>query len=103
MKSIERLKKKVKQNGGDTLGDDEFDKIMNKKDPGGSGKKKAPGVLSQVKDKHNKKNQFKAKGGKGHFKGSGKKQDARTGKKRTINQPRSKNGNKRQKSKKGIV
>jgi rRNA-processing protein EBP2 len=58
IKNIEKLKKRVKQNGGDTLGDDEFDKIMNKKDQG-KGKKKGPGVFDTVRDKQKKKNQFK--------------------------------------------
>jgi len=56
IKNIEKLKKRVKQNGGDSLGDDEFDKIMNKKDMGGKGKKKGPGIFNTVRDNQKKKN-----------------------------------------------
>ena len=60
-------------------------------------------MLNTVRDKQKKKNQFKAKGMKGHFKGGAPKKESGKGGKRTINKPRSKNQSKRSKSRKGIV
>lgn len=103
LKAIEKLKKRVKANGGDALADDEFDKIMNVKNPGGTGQKKGPGALQQVREKQKKKNQFKDKGSKGHIKGNAKKAQDKGGKggKRSMNRPRSDSKSKRQK-KKGV-
>jgi len=51
LKNIEKLKKRVKQKGGDALADEEFDRIMNSKGEQTKKKFKGPGVLETVRNK----------------------------------------------------
>jgi hypothetical protein len=65
LKNIEKLKKRIAQKGGEKLEDDEFDKIMLKKEQKGGRTPRGKGVLNTVRDQQRKKNQFKPKSPQG--------------------------------------